>query len=549
MLQKLTVENYALIEKLDMELSSQLNIITGQTGAGKSILLGAMGLVLGNRADTSALKDNERNCVVEGIFCVGDYGLESFFEENDLEYDKTTIIRRVITPAGKSRVYVNDMPVQLAVVKELGIKLIDIHSQHQSLMLGDKYFRVRAVDSIAGNRENMVEYTYLYTQLKSVEKELARVVEEAENNKRDEEYVRFQYEQLESVNLQKGELEELELEQKELSNTEQIGESLGGSVNVLADDEMGVLMQLKGVDQSLLKIKDVYPLSAELIERVRCVMVELRDVEQTLTNEVERVEANPKRLAEVDKRLDTIYSLFQKHRVVTIEELLDLQTSYEQRLSAITSSEEQISKLTEKIEVLTVRAEKFAQAISQKRKKAAVELSKGVESLFARLGMGGARFECIVTPLEELSSNGIDGIEFLFASTPKHTPQALEKIASGGEMSRVMLCLKALVARSAKLPTIIFDEVDTGVSGRIADITGEIIAELSESMQVVNITHLPQVASKGKTHFQVYKDSVDSRTHLRLLSPQERVDEIAKMLSGTTVTAAAIEQAKELIGN
>ena len=545
MLKRLSVENYALIESLDMQLDDHLNIITGQTGAGKSILLGALGLVLGNRADAAALLVQGKNCVVEGEFDVEGYGLEEFFEENDLDYDDAVVVRRVITSAGKSRSYVNDLPVSLTVLKELGGRLIDIHSQHQSLLVSDAAFRMRMVDGVAENGVLRAEYAALYGEWRAAERELARVREEIEQNRKDEEYVRYQYEQLATMNLREGELEELEAEQKELANVERIQEALGGSLELLNSDESGVVVDLKSVMTALSHVEDVYAPSAELARRTESAYIELKDIATELADAVERIDANPQRLATVEARMDALYSLMQKHKVSDERELIELRDEYGRRLQMITDCGEQLSELKKQANECMKRAEKCAKELTDSRKKAALQLQKGVMDLLGRLGMESARFVCEVVATDGLTSSGADEIGFMFASGTDAALRPLEKVASGGEISRVMLCLKALVAKSAKLPTIVFDEIDTGVSGRIADVTGEIIAELSESMQVLNITHLPQVASKGKTHFLVYKDN---RTHIRKLTAEERVEEIANMLSGSQVTDAARQQARLLLG-
>lgn len=549
MLTKLSVENYALIDKLDIEFSSSLNIITGETGAGKSILLGALGLILGNRADTTALKDNEKNCIVEGIFNIAGYNLQEFFEEEDLEYDDSAIIRRVITPAGKSRTYINDLPVQLATLKNLSSRLLDIHSQHQSQMIADEAFRMRIVDGIAGNKDIILKYRDAFSALRAAEAELAKTKYAAEENRKDEEYIRFQYDQLAAMRLQEGELALLEAEQKELANAEQIQVTLADCVGLLDNDETGILPTIKSAISQIKNIAGVYPQGASYIERLQSVFVELKDANSELASEAERIEHNPQRLAEVDERLNSIYSLLQKHHTGTVEELIALEKEFAARLDNISNSDEAIAALEAKVEELYTQANSLAAKLTETRKKAAASLSKGVEAMLERLGMPASRFICDISP-KEMVPTGADEIKFLFTSNKNNTPQALEKIASGGEVSRVMLSIKSIVAKSTMLPTIIFDEIDTGISGRIADVTGEIITELSHSMQVINITHLPQVASKGDTHFVVFKEMADgaSKTRIRLLTREERIVEIAKMLSGSTVTDAAMAQASALLG-
>ncbi|MBO5692394.1 MAG: DNA repair protein RecN, partial [Tidjanibacter sp.] len=536
MLRHLTVENYALIERLDMTLSPNLNIITGETGAGKSILLGALGLVLGDRADIATLKESGRGCVVEGTFEIGAYHLEEFFEENDLEWAEECIIRRVITPAGKSRAYVNDLPVQLSVLKELGSRLIDIHSQHHSLMVADERFRMNIVDALAQNATLREEYRGAYGALREAEGRLSELRARVQEAQKDREYIEYQYNQLAALGLRAGELEELESEQRLLDNVERITEALGEGGNLLDEEENGVLARLKRIENYFQRVKDVFVPAEEVAERLRGALVELKDLSSQLAEQRERVEGNPARAAEVVDRIDAIYSLLRKHGVQSVEELIAIEKDYAQRLAIIVDADESLQTLEDSVKQARKRAEVCASKITASRVKAGKELSRQVVEMLSRLGMEHSTFVTDVRPAEGLLATGGDNLSFLFSSSTKFQPQPLEKVASGGEISRVMLCLKALVADKVEMPTVIFDEIDTGISGRIADVTGQIIAELSAGRQVVNITHLPQVASKGDTHFKVYKDSGDGRTHLKLLSPEERISEVAAMLSGTDVT-------------
>ena len=547
MLRHLTVENYALIERLDMTLSPRLNIITGETGAGKSILLGALGLVLGNRADIATLKESGRNCVVEAEFDVEAYGLEEFFEENELDWAATTTIRRVITPAGKSRAYVNDLPVQLTVLKELGTRLIDIHSQHHSLMIAGEGFRMQIVDAVAENGALRGDYQSKYAAWRRAEKELAELRQTVEANLRDKEYIEFQYGQLAALKLRAGELEELESESRMLDNVERIAETLGGSAALLDEDENGVLARLRQIESGFVKISDVYAPAGEIAERVRGALVELKDIAAQVGEEAGSVENNPHRAEEINDRLDAIYTLMRKHGVQTVEELIAIEQDYGSKLGIIVDADAELNRLESEVARRKEEAVKCAAKLTASRRKAAESLAGQTEAMLARLGMEHSTFVGSVGVAEGLTASGADTVDFLFSSSPKFSPQPLEKVASGGEISRVMLCLKALVADKANMPTVIFDEIDTGISGRIADVTGRIIAELSEGRQVVNITHLPQVASKGDTHFRVFKDAADGRTHLQLLTAEERVREVAKMLSGDEVTEAAMELARGLI--
>lgn len=549
MLRTLTVENYVLIDRLEMELDRSLNIITGQTGAGKSILLGALGLLLGNKAEGGAMRDESRNCVIEGVFDVEGYGLEGFFDENDLDYDPSLTIRRVITPAGKSRSYVNDLPVGQGVLRELGVRLVDIHSQHRNLILSDDKFRIGVVDRIAGCGELVGEYRKVYDELQAAERELAALRAEAERNRRDEEWIRFQVEELTAANLREGELARIEAEQSVLANADAIGEAIVASRNALDDEQMGVLLQLKTIEQAMNGIAPTLPLAGELFERVHSALLDLKDVSSELATAAEHIDADPERLSQVVARIDLIYSLQQKHRVTTEAELIALREKYSAQLQTITSGDERIAALEQHIKDLHAEALRRADEIHAERTKAVPAIDSELGATLAELGMPSARFTVEVAAQEELMATGRDRVSFLFSANVGLAPQPVEKIASGGEISRVMLALKALVARSMQLPTIIFDEIDTGVSGQIADAMGRIISDLSRSMQVINITHLPQVASKGKTHFVVYKEDtlLGAMTSIRQLSARERVDEIAKMLSGSTVTSAAMEQARCLL--
>lgn len=550
MLERLSVENYALIEKLDLELSPSLNIITGETGAGKSILLGALGLILGNRTDGSVLKDTGKNCVIEGVFNLDGCGLQSFFEENDLEYDTTTVVRRIITPAGKSRAYVNDIPVQITSLRELSLRLIDIHSQNQSELIGDENFRIRVIDSLADNRKLLSDYSVQYESLCRKERELSRMKEELAQSRRDEEYMRSQWEQLVALGLKAGELQELEAEQSELANAGEILAALAIATEGFGAEETGALPTVKVAAQSLQHISNVLEQAGALAERLESVYVEMKDIDAEISSLAGRIESNPARLEAVDNRLGSIYALLKRHKVDTAEELIAIESALRNKLEAISGAGENLSELEAKIASARAEAVKIATKITTARTKAAAKLDGEVGKVLQRLGMAAAIFATEVTSTGILSATGGDTVRFLFNANRDATLQPLERVASGGETSRVMLALKSIVARSTMLPTIIFDEIDTGVSGRIADVTGDIIAELGTAMQVVNITHLPQVASKGDTHFLVYKRETASgiTTRISRLNREERVEEIAKMLSGSEVTAAAISQARSLLG-
>ena len=546
----MSIENYALIQQLELELSPSLNIITGETGAGKSILLGALGLIMGNRADTAVLKDSGRNCVIEGLFDMGGYGLETFFDENELDYERHTVIRRIVTPAGKSRAYVNDLPVQLATLRELAAHLIDIHSQNQGVLVADGEFRIRVLDSLADNRGLRAEYGRAYRALREREQELARLREEVGRNRRDEEYMRFQWQQIAALGLHEGELQELEAEQRELSNAEGILAALSEAGGLMENDETGVLAALKTAEAALQRIGGVLEGTSDLAARIHSAYVELKDVSGEVASLAGRIEDNPARLEAVDNRIGAVSDLMRRYGAASSDELLALGNDLATRLEAITDSDAEIAELEAETGALRVTAEGLAAAVTASRTEASALFDEAVGRVLARLGMPSARFVTEITPSGALSPSGADSVRFLFNANGGEGLQSLERIASGGETSRVMLALKSIVARSTKLPTILFDEIDTGVAGKIADAMGRIIAELGDSMQVVNITHLPQVASKGETHFLVYKEASPSGnvTRIRLLDREARVGEIAKLLSGSEVTEAAVAQARALLG-
>ena len=546
MLRRLSVSNYILIDSLEIEFDPRLNIITGETGAGKSILLGALGLLLGNKNEGAALRDTQRNCVIEGVFDIAAYGLRPFFEANDLDYADEAVVRRILTPAGKSRAYINDLPVQLAQLREFASRLIDIHSQHQNLILASEEFRTEALDTVAGNGELRAAYCAKYERLQELQRTCARLRAEADAARRDEEWLRYQSEELTAARLRAGEVAELEAEQAVLANADRIGEAITAVRNAFDGDEIGVLAQVKNAEVEIGRLGGSYPHAADLSRRLRSALEELKDIVATLAEDGERIETNPERLQKVDDRLNTLYTLCQKHRAADEGELIALRDRYAAQLDAITHSDEELAALQAEIGAVRNEAELLASELHRTREQAAPAFAGQIVATLVRLGMPDARFEAAVVDCGALTEGGRDRVEFRFSANRTTPPAAVERIASGGELSRVMLALKALLARRMQLPTILFDEIDTGVSGRIADAMGEIICALAETMQVVDITHLPQVASKGSTHFVVYKR--DGETHIARLTPDERTTEIAKMLSGSEVTEAAMTQARILLG-
>ena len=546
MLRRLSVENYVLIDKLEMELDPRLNIITGETGAGKSILLGALGLLLGARNDGSARKDAARNCTVEGLFDLTGSGLEDFFEENDLDFAPQTTLTRVITPAGKSRAFVNDVPVQLTQLRELGSRLLDIHSQHQNLILSSEEFRTSALDTVAGNRALLEQYAAQYAEVQQLKRQLNALREEAERGRRDEEWLRHRTDELTAANLREGEQAELEQELGILENADRIGEALTALRNAFDADETGILAQLKNAETELNHLRGHYPAAGEYADRLRSVLEELKDIDASAAEASERLDTDPERLAKLSARLDALIALQQKYRVADERALIALRDEGAEKLAAIVHGDEAIAATEKALQEASERTMTLAAALHEAREKAAAGFEKHILATLARLGMPDTVFRIELAPLAEAGRTGCDAVRFLFTANRGTAPRPIEQIASGGELSRVMLALKALLAERMQLPTILFDEIDTGVSGRIADAMGEIIATLSASMQVVDITHLPQVASKGTAHFVVYKR--DGRTDIARLDEAQRVTEIAKMLSGAEITDAALAQARILLG-
>lgn len=551
MLKRLSVENYALIDKLDIAFAPGLNIITGETGAGKSILLGALGLILGNRVESGVLRDPQRNCVVEAEFDLSGYHLKELFETLDIDYEEPCLIRRVITSAGKSRAYVNDLPVQLTALRTIGERLIDIHSQHQTLLVGESHFQTTLLDSVAGHLPLLEQYRTRYEEWNRLKRQYEELQREAEATSKDREYVTYQLEELQAANLHEGEQEELETLLEELSHAVEIKETLMWSSQLLEGDDEGVLTRLKSAEQSIGRLQSVYPQAEQFYQRLHSAVLDLKDLASEIAAEGDRIEADPARQEQTQERLDLIYSLQQKHKTDSVSGLLALQAEYTERLNSIDSYEERLTTLSQRIETLQAEARDMAAKITAERKKTAPKIEKHIMEQLFRLGMASAQLKIEISPADALRADGADVIRFLFTANRNTALQPIEKVASGGEMSRLMLALKALVVSHMQLPTIIFDEIDTGVSGAIADKMGEIVTALAAQLQVINITHLPQVASKGDHHFFVYKEDTPSgtQTRIRELTAEERVTEIAKMLSGSAVTQAAIDQARLLLGS
>jgi DNA repair protein RecN (Recombination protein N) len=545
MLKSLTIENYALIDSLGVEWDKHLNIITGETGAGKSILLGALGLLLGAKNEGQATKDIERNCVVEATFDIKGLNLESFFEDNDLDYSDEITIRRVITPAGKSRSFVDDMPVQLSILKELGAKVIDIHSQHQNLILGNEEFRISTIDTLAENRELQNNYTTLLSTLTALRSQHRRMVEDMEAARKDEEWLRYTVEELRAAKLKVGEKEEVEQLLATLESADRISEALTTLRNTLDDEELGAILLLTRSSRDLEALGDRYAEGNSFAERLKSVVAELKDLSSYAADEVERIDAEPERIQQLGDRLNTIYSLEMKHRAESYDDLLSKAEALEARLATIDNSDSELKALEVAIQEAESACHNAAKMLHDSRKSVIPSFEERMVKTLQLLGMEDAQFVVKIEPTEHFTPYGTDSISFLFTSNKTTKPGAVERIASGGELSRIMLVIKVIIAEKRMLPTVIFDEIDTGVSGRIADAMGDIIANLSHSMQIIDITHLPQVAAKHGSHFVVYKS--EGRSNIRLLTAAERVDEIATMISGNTITDAARKQAKILL--
>ena len=550
MLRSLYIQNYALIEKLDINFGSGFSVITGETGAGKSIILGAIGLLLGQRADVKSIRLGASKCVIEARFEIGAYGMRPFFEENELEYEDECILRREVYASGKSRAFINDTPASLVQMKELGEQLIDVHSQHQNLLLNKEGFQLNVLDILAHDEETLSAYQSLYREWKQAQQDLEELTARAEQDRADEDYVRFQLEQLEEAHLAAGEQEELEQEADTLSHAEEIKAGLYRADHIMMSDEGGLLSALKECLNTMQSLQKVYPSAGELAERLESTYIELKDISQDISNKEEEIEFNPVRLDEVNDRLNLIYSLQQKHRVSTVDELLALSEEYAAKLSNITSSDEQIEELKARCESLYNKVEKQAAVLTKARTAAAREVEKQMAARLIPLGMPNVRFQVEIGVRKEPGVHGADTVNFLFSANKNGTLQSISSVASGGEIARVMLSVKAMIAGAVKLPTIVFDEIDTGVSGEIADRMADIMQEMGDhDRQVISITHLPQIAARGRAHYKVYKQDNETETnsHIRRLTDGERIEEIAHMLSGATLTEAALNNAKALL--
>lgn len=550
MLRSLYIQNYALIEKLDIGFDSGFSVITGETGAGKSIILGAIGLLLGQRADVKSIRKGASKCIIEARFDVSAYGMQPFFEANELEYEDECILRRELYASGKSRAFINDTPASLVQMKELGELLIDVHSQHQNLLLNKEGFQLNVLDLLSHDEAELAAYQKLYNDWRQARQDLEALVARAEQSRADEDYIRFQLEQLEEANLTDGEQEELEQEAEMLTHAEDIKAGLYRAGQALNADEGGVLEALKDCQNTMMGLRSVFAPAGELADRLDSVYIELKDISQEVSDKEEEVEFNPARLDEVNARLNLIYSLQQKHRVDTVKALLSLQESYALQLSAITSSDEDIAHLEAQVKELFSQVTTQAQVLTEARTRAAREVERQMAARLVPLGMPNVRFQVEMGVRKEPGMHGADTVNFLFSANKNGVLQNISSVASGGEIARVMLSVKAMIAGAVKLPTIVFDEIDTGVSGEIADRMADIMQEMGDNdRQVISITHLPQIAARGRAHYKVYKEDneVETNSHIRRLTDDERVEELAHMLSGATLTEAALNNARALL--
>lgn len=550
MLKELTIDNYALIDHTDLQLDGGMSVITGETGAGKSIMLGALGMLLGQKADAQALLDKERKCVVEATFDIANYGLRDLLESADIDYDDVTVVRREIQPSGKSRAFVNDTPANVSLLKELGARLIDIHSQHQNMLLSQSSFHLDVVDSMAQTAADKADYAETYKAMRAKEQELQNLKELNAKQGKELDYFRFQLDELEKAKLEDpDELETLERQQQMQDKAEEIKSSLAMAINNLDGEDGGIVTRLGEMNRSLEHISQFLPKEADVTSRIETARIDLDDIRQTLQDVIETVDFDPDEQRRLTDRLNTLNSLTQKHSVATAGELMVIRDDLRKRVAAVDSFDEQLAELTAQLKELTQTAEAKADVLTTKREAVFGQITDYIEGLLHDMGMQNAKF-VVSRTLVNLGPDGHDDIRFLFAANKNGVPTDIARVASGGEMSRVMLSIKSLLSKTKSLPTIIFDEIDTGVSGEVADKMGKIMDEMSAHMQVLAITHLPQVAARGHKHYKVYKEDTDDRTvsHIKPLSPDERVEELAKMLSGSTVTEAALANAKELLG-
>ena len=550
MLRHLYIKNFTLIDELDIDLFKGFSVITGETGAGKSIILGAIGLLLGQRADSKSIKQSAEKCVIEAQFDLSRYGMEDFFAENDIEYDaEETIIRRELTATGKSRAFINDTPVQLSMLKELGDRLVDVHSQHQNLLLNKQDFQLSVVDIIADDAKELAKYQQTFGQYHTVRQELEALKDDIERNRQNLDFLQFQYDELSQANLQDGEQEELEQQSDTMTHSEDIKTALYTADNALSAEGTGVVASLRNALSAMRSIERVLPAASEYVERIDSSYIELKDLSQDISSQLERIDFDPAELDAVNNRLDRLYDLEKKYHVETVGELIEKRDELKRQLSNIENSDEAVAELEAKCQKLKTESEKQADMLTKLRTKAARQIEKELQGRLVPLGMPNVRFSIDVAKAE-LGHSGQDKVAFLFSANTSTPLQPVSQVASGGEIARVMLSLKAMISGAVKLPTIIFDEIDTGVSGKIAEQMAQIMQEMgNHDRQVISITHLPQIAALGSVHYKVEKEETAKGTtsRMRQLTPEERVTEIAQMLSGSDVSEAAIQNAKQLL--
>jgi DNA repair protein RecN (Recombination protein N) len=553
MLKRLAIRNYALIDNLDISFSNELNIMTGETGAGKSIILGALSLILGQRAEGKYFFNQQKKCVIEGTFEVNEFQLDDFFTENDLDYDKETVLRREISSDGKTRAFINDTPVNLALLKKLGEKLIDVHSQHATLEINNEEFQLLIIDIVAGNEDFLKHYRNTYRSYRKTQSHLKELISLAEQNKAELDYFQFQFDELEKAGLASGEQEELEQEQSELTHAEEIKRSLLISIGILNENEPSAAAQIKEALISLANAEKYKPEIGKITERLNSTLIEIKDLISELEDIEQRSLINESRLENVNDRLDLLYSLQKKHRVNSDYELIAVRDQFSIKISSILFADEDIEKLKAESDKLHKETLDLADQISKRRTDCIPNVETQVIQTLSEIGMPNAVLQIFndTLPDGKFDTNGNNQIRFLFSANKGQTPLPMNKVASGGELSRLMLAIKSLVAVHTALPAIIFDEIDTGISGEVALRVGNIMEKLSKNMQVISITHLPQIASRGNTHFCVYKDEENDITHtnIRELNKEERVLELAKMLSGNNPGESAIQNARELLLN
>ena len=554
MLQSLHIQNYALIDRLDISFDSGFSVITGETGAGKSILLGAIGLLLGQRADLKSIKAGTNRCTIEAHFDLSAYGFDTYFSAHDLDFDGSEcIIRRELTPNGKSRAFINDTPVSLTDLKELGEQLIDIHSQHQNLLLNREDFQLNVLDVIAENKDLLQNYRKGYKALCATREKLSIAQQQYEKGREEEDYIAFQLQQLEDTNLSEEEESELEKELNTLEHAEDIKSSLYQSYGLLDGDEGGLISLIRDTQRCLEGIAPVYTSAQEWSERMESCYIELKDIAKEIAREAEQVDYDPQRLAYVNERISVLHTLKQKFHKDDVAQLIALRDELAAQMSCIRNSDSLLTALKDEIKQQEKTLKAQADVLTERRRKAAQTVEQEMEQRLIPLGMPNIRFQIDIQSAEQLGSSGCDKVTFLFSANKNRPLQPIVQVASGGEIARLMLSLKAMISSVEKLPTIIFDEIDTGVSGQSAECMGEIMQEmgLEQHRQVISITHLPQIAAKGNRHYRVYKtDDADGTTsHIVQLNTEERIKELAQMLSGTTLTQAAIDNAKALLGN